>query len=418
MVATLNKPTVGEFESARKPTVSEFELPIAKREYPAMPDFAPYDPSQPFTPGAVKSPYGTFIEAYGDIAHSLGIPFERLSKAIVAPIAKLGLAITPDIKKQMIKGMVEQQATANTIGLSKEAKQKEIERLNLLFPELKEKVVRPEAKEIPATFKNAMKALVPLPGMTKDTESVAEIASKYYKEMTGEKPPFWYGNAMEFASTIVAMEGVRATARFVAGFAKWAKGKPQVQIRPARAEVDVAWANYQKTGDRTQWDAVRVKYAGIKPEGVSKIRARAKPPTVKDFGEYPIARPIEAPPTVPIKAPSEAVAGRKVPKAPITPAKAERVEVAPLVVEHTALGVSINLDEGRLGSIQITKNPIMEMDKSGKAYKTTPNSYDMYIIVGEGRRKGVGTRLFMAGLQHISEQGGVFETQTEKITSV
>jgi len=337
---------------------------------PDVPDIV--DPSQPPIPGgAVESPYGIFLQSYGHILSGLGIPFERISKAIAAPIWKTGLAYTPDIKRQIIKGMVEQKATANTIGLSPEAKQKELERLRLLFPELRGKVERPVSKELSKTFKDAAKALVPLPGMTKDTESVAKIASDYYKEMTGNKPPFWYGGAMEFASTIVAIEGVRATAKFVAGFAKWAKGKPPAQVRPARAEADAAWAHYRKTGDRTQWDAVRVKYAGIKPE---RVRARQAPPEVKEFGKYPIARAekvkapafaeIKARPTEAIPAPSKPKAAITTPEAKITP-KAKKT-LKEVVAEAEAARARGELTEGERLILYQERGPIWKQLQDAK----------------------------------------------------
>ncbi|KKM91006.1 hypothetical protein LCGC14_1232870, partial [marine sediment metagenome] len=62
--------------------------------------------------------------------------------------------------------------------------------------------------------------------------------------------------------------------RFRAGWQKWARGKPPEQARSARAEVDAALRIYKETGDRAAWDNVRIKYAGITPEGVQRIRAR------------------------------------------------------------------------------------------------------------------------------------------------
>ena len=312
------------------PELTGLDLYNKISEVPFSQDFRPYDPSQPPTPGQVESPYGTFIKAYGNMLSGLGIPFERFSKAFVAPIAKLGQAFTPDIKNALDWIIVERQVAANTVGLSKKAKEREMQRLRKIVPY--EKPDRTALKQMPITLKNAAKALIPLPGMTKDTESVAQIASKYYEEMTGEKPPFWYGGAMDFATTIIALHGVQKAAKFIAGFAKWAKGKPQAQIRPARAEVDAAAAHYHRTGDRTRWDAVRIKYAGITPEGVARIRARAKPPTVKEFGKYPLARPIKRPPTIGKLAPRK-------PVAPITPTKGVESPKAPIVKPEMPKGI-------------------------------------------------------------------------------
>ncbi len=86
--------------------------------------------------------------------------------------------------------------------------------------------------------------------------------------------------------------------RFRVGWQKWAKGKSPEQIRPARTEVNEALRIYRETGDRTAWDTARIKYAGITPEGVQRIKARAIPPEVKEFGKFPIAkieRPIKVP---------------------------------------------------------------------------------------------------------------------------
>ena len=87
--------------------------------------------------------------------------------------------------------------------------------------------------------------------------------------------------------------------RFRAGWGKWAKGKSSEQVRPARAEVDEALRIYKETGNRTAWDNVRIKYAGITPEGIQRIRARAAPPPpVKDFGKFPITKAVRPPPAI------------------------------------------------------------------------------------------------------------------------
>ena len=310
------------------PSVKIGNIPIAKpirKEVKEVreEEFRPYEPSEPPMGGkGVPSPYGTFIEGYSDLARAFGVPFERINLAVAAPAWKMLQTATPYAKKAMTWVMIERQAAANTAGLGKEAKQNEMDRLKLLFPELKEKVDTKALRELPTTLWNAAKALIPLPGMTKDTENVAQIASKYYKEMTGEKPPFWYGGAMDFASMIAATEGIRAGARFLAGFTRWAKGKPASQVRPARAEVNAALKNYQETGDRTQWDAVRIKYAGITPEGVERIRARtAPPPPVKEFGKYPLGKPIEPPFKTVAPAITKAIPEPTKPVAPRKPAE-------------------------------------------------------------------------------------------------
>ena len=89
---------------------------------------------------------------------------------------------------------------------------------------------------------------------------------------------------------------LRKFPRFASGFNKWIKGKKPPEVRAARQEVDAALKEYRRTGDRTPWDNVRIKYAGITPEGVAKIKARATPP-VKEFGKYPLAK-VKAKPAI------------------------------------------------------------------------------------------------------------------------
>jgi len=71
---------------------------------------------------------------------------------------------------------------------------------------------------------------------------------------------------------------------FKAGWSKWAKGKGTTNVRAARQEVDEALRIYKETGDRTAWDNVRIKYAGITPEGIAKIEARRMLPAA-DIGK-------------------------------------------------------------------------------------------------------------------------------------
>ena len=146
------------------------------------------------------------------------------------------------------------------------------------------------------------------------------------KKISTGKPIDIEGIHFEGGIGVLFGAGTVGVSKFV-NFVKNIRALPKAQIRPARAEVNAALKHYQKTGDRTKWDAVRIKYAGIKPEGVSKIQARQAPPKIKEFGKYPIARPIERPPTVGKLAPRKPVSGRKAEITPVT--KPEAVEVAP-----------------------------------------------------------------------------------------
>ena len=81
---------------------------------------------------------------------------------------------------------------------------------------------------------------------------------------------------------------IRRFPEFGAGWNRWIRGKSPERVRAARQEVDEALRIYKETGDRTQWDATRIKYAGITPEGVSRITV-AEPLPITDFGKYPLA---------------------------------------------------------------------------------------------------------------------------------
>ncbi len=137
--------------------------------------------------------------------------------------------------------------------------------------------------------------------------------------------------------------------RFATGWNKWAKGRSSDEIRPARQEVNEALRIYKETGDRTAWDAARIKYAGITPEGIERIQARTAPP-VKDFGKFPITKakpvpkvaialPVKPSPEAPVAAP----VAKLIPKGVKVPSKAaiERkrdIAKGKLFVEGNKLG--------------------------------------------------------------------------------
>ena len=128
---------------------------------------------------------------------------------------------------------------------------------------------------------------------------------------TGEKPSLIEFEKEAVLGTLFGV-GELGLIKFI-GFARGLGNLRKSQIRPARAEVDAAIKHLKKTGDRAAWDTVRIKYAGITPEGAARIKARAVPPTVKEFGKYPLARPTEVP-RVPVRPPVRPVEG-------ITPTK-------------------------------------------------------------------------------------------------
>jgi len=75
--------------------------------------------------------------------------------------------------------------------------------------------------------------------------------------------------------------------KWISGFKKATSGSAAEVRAAARAEVYAALRKMRETGDRTAWDAMRVKYAGISPEVAARA---APPPPVKDFGRFPLAK--------------------------------------------------------------------------------------------------------------------------------
>ncbi len=118
--------------------------------------------------------------------------------------------------------------------------------------------------------------------------------------------------------------------KFNRGWEQWTKGKSAEQVKTARQEVDEALKIYKDTGDRAAWDAARIKFAGITPEGVEKIAARATPPEVKGFGKFPITK-AQPPAIQPTGAALRQVAGEikgvKPKISTITPPKPTRGEI-------------------------------------------------------------------------------------------
>lgn len=152
-------------------------------------------------------------------------------------------------------------------------------------------------------------------------------------ELSGQAPgigaaEFLILNAVTKTGKAIFRQLLKKYPKFNRGWQTWAKGKSVKEVRTARQEVDEALKIYKKTGNRTAWDAARVKYAGIKPEGVERIRARAAPPEVKDFGKYPLAAVKQ--PTEPMPKPTVAPL-----RAKVTP---ERVKVPEKPVRAVTAG--------------------------------------------------------------------------------
>lgn len=123
------------------------------------------------------------------------------------------------------------------------------------------------------------------------------------KKIISGKPIDWQGIHFEGGVGVLfgaGEVGISKFAQFVKGFRRL----PKTQIPSARAEVNAALKHYKATGDRARWDAVRIKYAGITPEGVQRIQARTPPLPVEEFGKFPLAkRPVRPPAVMPAAKP-------------------------------------------------------------------------------------------------------------------
>jgi len=151
-------------------------------------------------------------------------------------------------------------------------------------------------------------------GLTFGTRRAAEeLADKVRKD----EPFSWEG--IHFESGIGALFGAGEVGLGKAiNFVKGLKKLPKPKITNARAEVNAALKNYKKTGDRTAWDAVRTKYAGITTEGAARIKARAKAPDIKEFGKYPITT-VKAQPTRGVQGPETTLAAKTGVKGGVVP---------------------------------------------------------------------------------------------------
>ncbi len=173
--------------------------------------------------------------------------------------------------------------------------------------------------KIPA--RAALKTMLSV-GLTFGTRATNEGIAK---KIISDEPINWQGIHFESGVGVLfgaGEVGIIALAKFIKGF----KTLSGTQIRPAREEVNAALKHYKTTGDRTAWDAVRQKYAGITPAGVERIRARtAPPPKIKGFGKYPLAK-ATAVPTTPVRAVVPVQKAVTRPEGAKVPIKAEKVQ--------------------------------------------------------------------------------------------
>lgn len=322
MVATLNKPpTVSEYEGVKPPKVSEYE------SFSFMPGTIRYEiPKEParlraWEPGlkervknvisgmAQRSP---FIEP-GKRLGQLGL--HHLSESV----SGIGLYIPDILASKITQEDTLASAVDKITGFEPTPRDVRAGESAKFITSLQSvgRILGPAIAAIPA--RPALQIILGSGVSFGGRRATEELA----KKITTGKPIDIEG--IHFESGIGVLFGAGAVG--VSKFVSWIKNfraLPKAQIRPARAEVNAALKHYQKTGDRARWDAVRIKYAGIKPEGISRIRARGAPPEVREFGRYPLARPVKAPPTRAIIAPRK-------PVAPITPEKA--VEVADMTLD-------------------------------------------------------------------------------------
>ncbi len=153
------------------------------------------------------------------------------------------------------------------------------------------KIVGPIVAKIPAMA--ALKAILSSGLTFMSRKAVEEVAEKITKDesISVEGIHFEGGIGVLFGAGAV---GVSKFIKFISKL----RALPKAQLRPAREEVRAAIKNWKKTGDRTQWDAVRIKYAGIDPEVLGyksvggKIVPKTPPPPVKEFGKFPLAKAV------------------------------------------------------------------------------------------------------------------------------
>jgi len=178
--------------------------------------------------------------------------------------------------------------------------------------------------------------------------------------------------------------------RFRTGWQRWAKGKKPTEKRAARKEVDEALRIYKETGDRTQWDAVRIKYAGITPEGVERIKRRGIPSTeakVKDFGQYPIIKAIKPPKAAKISPVKVAPEAKRPVEAPTVPPEAVEAKVEPTKATE-AITEGLTKAEQALGEVGNAQVQISKaIKKHGYGGITKAEQHPELVEASEYRRK-------------------------------
>ena len=184
----------------------------------------------------------------------------------------------------------------------------------------------------------------------KDAPEIANAVAKQTLIRGGESI-VWSG--VEFGAGKAFAWALKKFPRFRMGWEKWAKGKKTAETRAARKEVDEALRIYKDTGDRTQWDAVRIKYAGITPEGVERIKRRGIPSTeakVKDFGQYPIVKTGITPqaPAAPSARPGVAPVSKPPAEAPTVPPQTPEAVTAPPTAPEGKVVAKPTLAEGEI----------------------------------------------------------------------
>lgn len=165
-------------------------------------------------------------------------------------------------------------------------------------------------------------------GGRKATEELA-------KKISTGKPIDVEGIHFEGGIGVLFGAGQVGVSRFIQ-FIKNIRALSKAQIRPARAAANRA-LKLKAKGKPEEWEKIIREHGFGQAAEPRPVPVPAEKVQVREFGKYPIARPIERPYTVPPKDPSLAVAPRTPPQVPAVPREAEKIAPArPEIVDKLA----------------------------------------------------------------------------------
>lgn len=214
-----------------------------------------FDPSEPPKEGAVADPLGELLRAELDIGRESLKMYMKVMSYIYAPIDRSWKFATNAIMYEpLLKSttdMVKRQALFVARDMEIQRRTRDLKQKGELTDEkltLIEKEVNDQATEAIKQFndeetpnvgiadfmkssKDALKALIPWPGVADDVKTMAEINTESFERIVGREAPWWYTPLGDIALQTTAMIGLGKIANSLP------KGKSLKGVKLTKAEV-------------------------------------------------------------------------------------------------------------------------------------------------------------------------------------